>query len=178
MATATSSTSITDRMIGALRLDVLTYEEVEADPKATGEAAFVVVASALVAAAGYALQLGGTVNEGLLGAIAELIGWALFALCAYIVGGKLIPGPNTKTSWGEIARTLGYAHTPRFLLILLAVPGLFGLVRFVVSLWILAATVVALRSALDCGTIRAVIVAVLASIVQLIVVGLIVGLVS
>ena len=169
---------MTDRMLGALRLDVATYEEVEADKKATGEAGFIVVASALVAAAGYALRLGGTVNDGLFGAFAELLGWALFALCAYIVGGKLVPGPNTKTSWGEIARTLGYAHTPRFLLILLAIPGIFGLVRFVVSLWILAATVVALRSALDCGTVRAVIVAVLASIVQLIVVGLIVGAVS
>ncbi|MDQ2952361.1 MAG: YIP1 family protein [Chloroflexota bacterium] len=169
---------MTDRMLGALRLDVATYEEIEADKKATGEAAFIVVASALVAAAGYALRLGGTVNEGFLGAVAELLGWALFALFAYVVGGKLIPGPNAKTSWGEIARTLGYAHTPRFLLILLAIPGIFGLVRFVVSLWILAATVVALRSALDCGTVRAVIVAVLASIVQLIVVGLIVGLVS
>jgi hypothetical protein len=169
---------MTDRMLGALRLDTATYEEIEADKKATGEAAFVVVASALVAAAGYALRLGGTVNDGLFGAVAELLGWALFALCAYLVGGKLVPGPNTKTSWGEIARTIGYAHTPRFLLILLAVPGIFGLVRFVVSLWILAATVVALRSALDCGTVRAAIVAVLASIVQLIVVGLVVGLVS
>ena len=178
MATTTAATSITDRMIGALRLATATYEEVEADTKATGEAAFIVVASALVAAAGYALKVGGTVNSGLFGAIAELVGWALFAFLAYLVGGKLIPGPTTKTSWGEIARTIGYAHTPRFLLILLAIPGIFGLVRFVVSLWILAATVVALRSALDCGTVRAAIVAVLASIVQLIVVGLIVGLVS
>jgi hypothetical protein len=169
---------MTDRMVGALRLDSATYEEIEADKKATGEAAFVVVASALVAAAGYALRQGGTVNGGLFGAIAELLGWALFALCAYLVGGRLLPGPNTKTGWGEIARTIGYAHTPRFLLILLAVPGIFGLVRFIVSLWILAATVVALRSALDCGTVRAAIVAVLASIVQLIVVGLVLGLVG
>lgn len=168
--------SITDRMLGALRLDVAAYEEVEADEKATGEAAFVVVASALVAAAGYALRLGGEVNAGILGAIAELIGWGLYALFAYFVGAKLIPGPNTRSSWGEIARTLGYATTPRFLLILVAIPGLFGPVRFVVSVWMLAATVVALRSALDCGTLRAVVVAVLASIVELIVVSLIVGL--
>jgi hypothetical protein len=168
--------SITDRMLGALRLDVAAYEEVEADEKATGEAAFVVVASALVAAAGYALRLGGEVNAGILGAIAELIGWGLYALFAYFVGAKLIPGPRTRSSWGEIARTLGYATTPRFLLILVAIPGLFGPVRFVVSVWMLAATVVALRSALDCGTLRAVVVAVLASIVELIVVSLIVGL--
>src|SRR5258705_14023792 len=95
--------SITDRMLGALRLDVATYEEIEADPKATGEAAFVVVASALVAAAGYALREGGTVNAGFLGAIGELIAWGLYALCAYVVGAKLIPGPSTKSSVSEIA---------------------------------------------------------------------------
>lgn len=168
--------SITDRMLGALRLDVPTYEEIEADPKATGEAAFVVVASSLVAAAGFALRTGGTVNAGFLSAIGELIGWALYAWFAYLVGAKLIPGPNTKSSWGEIARTLGYATTPRFLLIFVAIPGLSAIVRLVVSLWILAATIVALRSALDSGTGRAIVVAVLASLVQIAVISLIAGL--
>ena len=168
--------SITERMLGALRLDVPTYEEIEADPQATGQAAFVVVASSLVAAAGYALRVGGSVNAGLLGGIGELIGWALYAWFAYLVGTKLIPGANTKSSWSEVARTLGYATTPRFLLILVAIPGLFGIVRLVVSLWILATTIVALRSALDSGTGRAIIVAVIASIVQGIVAGLIGGL--
>jgi hypothetical protein len=166
---------MTDRMLGALRLDVATYEEIEADTKATGEAAFVVVASSLVAAAGIALRLGGTVNAGFLQAIAELIAWAFYAWCAYLVGVKLIPGPSTKSGWGEIARTLGYATTPRFLLFLVVIPGLGGLVITVVRIWILLATVVALRSALDCGTLRAVIVAVLALIVQLIIVAIIAG---
>jgi hypothetical protein len=169
------SRSITDRMLGALRLDAATYEEVEADPKATGEAAFVVVASSLVAAAGFALRLGGTVNAGFLQIIAELIGWAFYAWCAYLVGVKLIPGPQTKSSWGEIARTLGYATTPRFLLFLVVIPGLGGLVITVVRIWILLGTIVALRSALDCGTVRAIVVAVLASIVQVIIVAVIAG---
>ena len=161
---ATTARSITDRMLGALRLDVETYEEIEADKKATGEAAFVIVASSLVAAAGYALLQGGTVNAGFLGAIAELIAWAIYAWLAYLVGTKLIPGKDTRSTWGEVARTLGYATTPRFALLLVAIPGLSGLVRIVVALWILVATVVALRSALDIGTVRAIIVAVLASI--------------
>jgi hypothetical protein len=170
-----SGTPILDRMVGALRLDTATFENIESDPKATGEAAFVVVATALVAAAGYALRVGGAVNAGLLGAIGELLGWAVYAWFAWLVGTKLIPGRETKSTWSELARTLGYATTPRFFLILVAIPGLFGLVRLVVSLWTLAATVVALRSALDCGTGRAVVVAIVASIVQAIVVSLIVG---
>lgn len=171
----TSTNTITDRMLGALRLDAATYEEIEADKKATGEAAFIVVASSLVAAAGYALSQGGTVNAGLLGAIGELIGWGVYAWFVWLVGTKLIPGPNTRADWGEVARTLGYATTPRFLLILVAIPGIFGLVRLVVLLWRLAATVVALRAALDMSTIRAVIVAVIASIFEAIVSSFIIG---
>src|SRR3954470_9109488 len=136
----TSTSTITDRMLGALRLDAATYEQIEADPKATGEAAFVVVASALVAAAGYALRLGGEVNAGLLGAIGELLGWGVYAWFAWLVGVRLLPGPNTKSTWGEVARTLGYATTPRFLLILVAIPGLLVIVRLVVAGWRVAAT--------------------------------------
>ena len=172
---ATTASSITDRMLGALRLDATTYEQIEADPKATGEAAFVVVASSLVAAAGYALRVGGEVNAGLLGAFGELIGWGVYAWFAWLVGTKLIPGRETRSTWAEVARTLGYATTPRFFLILVAIPGIFGLVRLVVAFWILAATIVALRSALDCGLGRAVVVAVLAAIVQNVVVSFIIG---
>jgi hypothetical protein len=166
---------MTDRILGALRLDAATYEQIEADPKATGEAAFVVVASALVAAAGFALRLGGEVNAGLLGAIGELIGWGAYAWFAWLVGTKIIPGANTKSSWGELARTLGYATSPRFFLILVAIPGILGLVRLIVSLWVLVATIVAMRSALDCGTGRAVVVAIVASIAEFIVVSFVLG---
>ena len=172
---ATARRSMTDRIVGALRLDAETYEEIEADEKATGEAAFIVVASALVAAAGYALRVGGLIDIGLLGLIAELVGWAVFAWFAWLVGTKLFPAPTTRSNWGEIARTTGYAHTPRFLLILAAIPGFYGLIRLVVSIWILAASVVALRSALDCTTLRAVVVGVIATVLQLIVISFLVG---
>ena len=168
---ATARSDITARMLGALRLDTATYEEVEADKTATGQAAFIVVASSLVAAAGNALLRGGDANVGLLAAIAELIGWAFYAWIAYIVGTKLIPGAQTQADWGQLARTLGFANTPRFLLIFVAIPGLTALVRLVVSLWILVATITALRSALDCGTGRAIAVGIASAIGQLLVIG-------
>jgi hypothetical protein len=171
MATATVR-SITDRMLGALRLDDATYEEIEADTKATGEAAFVVVGSSAAAAAGSALLVGGAADGGIVVAVAELIGWALYAWCAYLIGAKVFKAPQTTSTWGELARTLGYANTPRFLLFFVFVPGLTGLVRIVTGLWVLVATVVALRSALDCGTGRAIVVGIIASIVQLVIVWL------
>ncbi len=175
MATTSASDQFTDRLIGALRLDEATYERIEADTTATGQAAFVVVGSSLVAAAGNALLRGGEVNVGILVAIAQLVGWAFNAWIAYLIGTKLIPGPQTRSTWGELARTLGFANTPRFLLIFVAVPGITGLVRAVVALWVLAATVLALRSALDVGTGRAIVVGVLSSLVQLVIIAFVIN---
>jgi hypothetical protein len=165
-----TSRSMTQRMLGALRLDEATYEEVEADPKATGEAAFVIVATSLVSGAVNGVLTGAP--SGFLGALGSLLGWAFYAWVAYIVGVKLFPGPSTKSSWGELARTLGYANTARFLIIFALIPGTAAITRTVVSLWVLVATVVALRSALDISTGRAVAIAIASAIGQLLVIAL------
>ena len=162
------SRSIIDRMLGALRLQSAVYEEVEADQKATGEAAFIIVATSLVSGAVNGVLTGA--SSGFFGAIGSLLGWAFYAWVAYIVGVKLFPGPQTKSSWGELARTLGYANTARFLILFELVPGLQALTRLVVSIWVLVATVVALRAALDITTGRAVWIAIASAIGQLIVI--------
>ena len=162
--------SITDRMIGALRLQEEVYEEVEADEKATGEAAFIIVATSLVSGAVNGVTTG--ISSGFFGALGSFIGWAFYAWVAYIVGVKLFPGPQTKSTWGEIARTLGYANTARFLIVFELVPGLASLTRTVVSLWVLVATVIALRSALDVTTARAIGVGVASVIAQLVIIAL------
>ncbi len=103
MAASSTLDMFTQRIIGALRLDEETYEQIEADTTATGQAAFVVVGSGLVAAAGNVLLRGGELNGGILVAIAQLVGWALNAWVAYLIGTKLIPGPQTRSTWGEVA---------------------------------------------------------------------------
>jgi len=160
--------SIIDRMLGALRLQSAVYEEVEADQKATGEAAFIIVATSLVSGAVNGVLTGA--SSGFFGALGSLLGWAFYAWVAYIVGVKLFPGPQTKSSWGELARTLGYANTARFLILFELAPGLQALTRLVVSIWVLVATVVALRAALDITTGRAVWIAIASAIGQLIVI--------
>lgn len=158
------------RMLGALRLDRATYEDVEQDKQATGQAAFIVVATSAVAGAvSYALTGVGGAGDGILGAIGALIGWAVYAWLAYQLGTKLFRGPETKADWGEVARTLGFANTARFLFVFAIVPGLAALVQLVVGLWVLVATVVALRAALDCTVLRAVLIAIAASVAQAII---------
>lgn len=65
------SRPMTERMLGALRLDEATYEEVEADQKATGEAAFIVVATSLVNGAVNGVFTG--VSGGFIGALGSLV---------------------------------------------------------------------------------------------------------
>ena len=65
-------TSFTDRMIGAAKLDVRIYEEVEGDTSATGQAMGVVLLASLANAIGAGLGgLGPFVVVG----IGALIGW-------------------------------------------------------------------------------------------------------
>jgi hypothetical protein len=112
------------------------------------------------------------VSSGFLGALGSFVGWAFYAWVAYIVGVKLFPGPQTKSNWGEIARTLGYANTARFLIVFELVPGLQAITRTIVGLWVLIATIVALRAALDIGTGRAILVAIVSAIGQLIIIAI------
>jgi hypothetical protein len=156
------------RMIGVARLDDATFEEIEADKKATGQAAFVVVATSLVSGAVNGVL--GSPEDGFFGAIGAFIGWAFYAWVAYFVGVKLFPGQHTRSDWGEIARTLGFANTPRFLIVLALIPGIAGWVTSVIGFWILITTIVALRTALDVSAGRAIAVAIASVVAQLVIV--------
>ena len=142
--------SIVDRMIGAARLDVDTYEEVESDYNATGQAALVVTMVAVASAIGGLDEGGRGIISGVLVAI---VGWLLWSAIAYLFGGT--------ASWGELLRTIGFAQSPGILLILGIIPVLGGLVGFVVGIWMLVAGVIAIRQALDFSTGRAILTAVL-----------------
>lgn len=154
--------SITDRMMGAATLDVATYEEVEADTTATGQAATVVALAAVASAIG-AIGEGGAGIIGML--IGTLLGWALWSWITYFIGTRFFGGTAT---WGELARTIGFAQTPRLLLVLAIIPVVGGLVNFVVAIWLLVAGVVAIRQALDVTTGKAVLTAVIGWVVAII----------
>jgi len=151
----TTRRSMTERMMGAALLDVDVFEEVEADTTATGQAAGVVVIVAVAQAIG-AAALGPSGMIG--GMVAALLGWLVWAGVTYVIGDLLLGGT---ASWGELLRTLGFAQTPGILIVLASLPLLGGLVRLVVSLWMLVAGIVALRQALDFGTGKAILTAVL-----------------
>ena len=144
-----------ERVIGAAKLDVRIYEEVEADTSALGQAMAVVVLSSL--AAGTSLS-GRFQAVGLLtGTVAALIGWGIWAGLTYFIGTRILPTPQTRSDWGELLRVTGFAASPGILRFLGFVPVLGPVVNVVTGLWMLAAFVVAVRQALDyTSTLRAV----------------------
>lgn len=145
--------SLIERMLGAARLDIATYEEVEHDSTATGQAAMVVGIVAICAAIGAARE-GGALG----GLLSAYIGWLTWSAVTYLIGDKLLGGTAT---WGELLRTLGFAQSPGVLYILAFIPGFGWLIRLVVALWILVAGVIAIRQALDFSTGRAILTGVL-----------------
>ncbi|MEE9169505.1 MAG: YIP1 family protein [bacterium] len=154
-----------DRMIRAAKLDVNLYEEVEADKSAMGQAMGVVVLSS--AAAGIASFSIMGVGGILMGTVAALIGWYAWAFITYIIGTKLLPEPQTSADHGELLRTIGFSSAPGVIRILGIIPGLYGLVSIVASVWMLVAMVIAVRQALDYNsTLRAVGVCLIGWVIQ------------
>jgi len=154
-----------ERIIRAAKLDVNLYEEVEADKGAMGQAMGVVVLSSI--AAGVGIIGRGGVGGIFIGTIAALIGWYVWAYLIYLIGTKLLPGPQTKADHGELLRTIGFSSSPGLIRVLGIIPGLGGVVFLAASIWMLAAMVIAVRQALDYNsTLRAVGVCAIGWIIQ------------
>ena len=154
-----------DRMIRAAKLDVNLYEEVEADKNTMGQAMAVVVLSS--AAAGIASFSITGVGGILMGTVAALIGWYVWAFITYIIGTKLLPEPQTSADHGELLRTIGFSSSPGVIRILGIIPGLYWLVSIVASIWMLVAMIIAVRQALDySSTLRAVGVCLIGWVIQ------------
>ena len=144
-------------MIGAAKLDVVVYEEVEADTGATGHAMGVVLLSSVAGGIGSVGLGAGGVGGVVVGGIAALIGWASWAFLTYLIGTRLLAEPQTRADVGELLRTLGFAQSPGLARILGVIPILGPLVLLVVSIWMFVAMVIAVRQALDyTSTMRAV----------------------
>ena len=139
--------SLQDRMVRAAKLDVQLYEEVEADPEATSQAAIVVVLSAVAAGIG-SLGAGG-IGGLIYGTIAALLSWYVWAFLTYIIGTRLLPEPQTRADHGELLRTIGFSSAPGVLRVLGIIPGLAAVVFPITAVWMLVAMVIAVRQALD-----------------------------
>ena len=144
------------RLVGALTLDPVVFEEVEAEWDATLQAGVTVVLSSVAAAIG-AQGFGRNLSGVLPFTVLMLNAWAAWSLLTFEVGTRVLPGARTHADVGELLRTIGFAATPGLLLALGALPGMAVPVFVVAPVWMLAAMIVAVRQALDyTSTVRAV----------------------
>lgn len=163
MRVTTLSNTLVRRLIGAAALDAVIYEEVERDPLATPQALAVVIASSV--ATGIGLGGAAPVSMARIGfvSVLALVGWMAWALLTFEIGTRLLPTAATRSSVGELLRTLGFAATPGLLQVLGVLPGVTLPVFVGTSIWMLLAMIVAVRQSLDFqSTARAVAVCVFA----------------
>ena len=156
--------SIVSRMIGAAMLNTATYEEVEADTTATGQAAVVVVLVAICSAIGL-IWMGG-MRAIIAGPIRALISWVVWSGVTYLVGTRLFHGTAT---WGELLRTIGFAQSPGVFMLVGLIPVIGWLAFPIVAIWQLVAGVIAIRQALDFDTGKAILTALVGFVAMMVI---------
>jgi hypothetical protein len=155
-------------MINAARLDTKLYEDVEKDESAMKQAMGVVVLSSIAAGIGSIRNTG--LSGIVIGTLTALIGWYIWAYLTYFIGTKLLPEAQTKSTHGELLRTIGFSSSPGIIRIAGIIPGLGAISMLAGGIWMLVAMVVAVRQALDyTSTLRAVGVCLIGWIVQILI---------
>ena len=137
------------RLIGVLMLEASAYEEIEAHPRAGMQSVLVVLAvTAAGGIAGIGLGLIGAAGF-ITGAVIALGGWLVWVSLILTLGSTVLAEPQTRVDARELLRTLGFASAPGVFLVFAAMRPAAPLVFAVVSVWMIAAAVMAVRQALD-----------------------------
>ncbi|MBD3314379.1 MAG: hypothetical protein GF344_01215 [Chitinivibrionales bacterium] len=166
-----------DRMLRAAKLEPGVYEEVEADESSFGQAMGVVVLSSI--AAGIGTFTTGGFGGLLLGTIAALLGWYVWAFITFFVGTKFLPEAQTSADQGQMLRTIGFSSSPGLLRIFGIIPVVGLIIQLAASIWMLVAMVIAVRQALDyTSTGRAIGVCLIGWLIQFVVIAILFALVG
>ena len=155
--------SLGERMVGAMKADVKTFQEIEADPTAIGQAVTVIIIAGVASLIGNVFRIG--VFVGVMSLVVTLITYALWSLLVVLIGTKVMPEPATKADFNEAFRVVGFTAAPGVFNVLAIIPFLGPLISFVISLWMIVIGVIAVREVLDySNTGRAIIVCLLAMV--------------
>jgi hypothetical protein len=105
-----------DRILRVIKLDFPVFKDIEADPKATGEAAIVVFIVSVLSALGSAYASQHFFSAFIGQVISGIVGWVVWAVVTYFLARSMFAGKGTLEG---MLRVLGYATAPRLL-------GIFG----------------------------------------------------
>ena len=156
--------SFAERMTGAMKADVRTFEEIEADQTALPQAVAAIVIAGLASLIGNVFRVG--IIGGFMFLIVTLCSYALWALVVVLIGTKLMPEPTTKADFNEGFRVMGFPAAPGVFNVLAIIPFLGPVISFVIWIWMIVVGVVAVRQVLDySNTGRAIIVCLIAGVI-------------
>jgi hypothetical protein len=148
-----------NRIAGVFKLDPRTFEDVEHDRTATGQAALVVTVVAVLSGIGAAV-LGTRTGDFLQVFIGTVFwafaGWIIWSGITLFIGTRIF---NGRADMGEMLRVIGFASAPLGLGIIPCIGGVVGV------LWTAAAVYVALRQGLDLDGGRAMLTALIGFLV-------------
>ena len=136
------------RFIGAMALDAGAYEEIEADRHAAMQSISVVAAVCVaggIAGTGLGLDPGAFVA----GAVIALGAWLVWAATIVALGTSAMAEAGTRSDVPQLLRVLGYAAAPGVFVVLAAMRPAAPVILAIVSVWMIAAAVMAVRQALD-----------------------------
>jgi hypothetical protein len=156
--------SFAERMTGAMKADVRTFEEIEADQTALPQAVAAIVIAGLASLIGNVFRVG--IIGGFMFLIITLCSYALWALVVVLIGTKVMPEPTTKADFNEGFRVMGFTAAPGVFNVLAIIPFLGPVISFVIWIWMIVVGVVAVRQVLDySNTGRAIIVCLIAGVI-------------
>jgi hypothetical protein len=155
--------SFAERIAGAMKADVKTFEEIEADQTAAPQAVGVIVLAGIASLIGNSWRLG--ISFGFMMLLVNLCGYALWTLLVVLIGTKVMPEPTTKADFNEGFRVIGFTAAPGLFNVLAIIPFLGPLISLVIWIWMVVVGVVAVRQVLDySNTGRAIIVCLISAI--------------
>jgi hypothetical protein len=156
--------SFGERMVGAMQGNVTTFQEIEADPTAIGQAVTVIVIAGVASLIGNIFRHG--IAYGIVSLIVALLVYALWTFVIVLVGTRVMPEPATKADFNEGFRVIGFTAAPGVFNVLAIIPFLGPLISFAIWIWMVVISVIAVREVLDfSNTGRAIIVCLIAAVV-------------
>lgn len=139
--------SFGERYVGAMTLQARTFEEVEADTTAMGQAVTVILIAALASGIGNIFRNG--ITGLIFGTVAALVAYLVWAALVWLIGTKVMPDPTTQADFPQTFRVVGFAAAPGIANLLQIIPYLGPLIGLLVGIWMLVAMVIAVRQVLD-----------------------------
>jgi len=156
--------SFAERMTGAMKADVKTFEEIEADQTALPQAIAAIVIAGLASLIGNVFRVG--IIGGFMFLIVTLCSYVLWAFVVVLIGTKVMPEPTTKADFNEGFRVMGFTAAPGVFNVLAIIPILGYVISFAIWIWMIVVGVVAVRQVLDyTNTGRAIIVCLIAGVI-------------